>query len=134
MAGNEGCNVEFCLCVEAPMSLRHLLSQNPICTDQFAIVKKGCVLVWLSSATNHDEMIADRVETIAIHAKMSHFAHWRGTEFLVEHAIAQPLAGRDLVTSCCLPQQQLALFRANVPSSWQRLSLLSACLPQTTRE
>ena len=57
-----------------------------------------------------DQMIADRIELIRVHADRVGFRLDLGTELFVEDAIAQALAGADFVRPGRFPEDQIPAF------------------------
>src|SRR5437773_47975 len=70
-AGNERRDVEFALGIEAAMTVGDILAQKPVSSDKLAIFDLDC-LGGGGLALRHDEqMIANRIEGIAVEAARS---------------------------------------------------------------
>ena len=65
------------------------------------------------------QVIADRVEAVAVDPVQSGIASRCRPQFLVEDPVAQPLAGFDLGSTHRLPEDQVAAPGGNVSRLWQ---------------
>ena len=131
MSRNQRSHVEFALRVEPAVCLGYILAQQAIGADQRAIREAYRAGIVLASAPDHHEVIADVVETVAVHALFTHVTDRRGPEFLVEHLIAKPLACSNFMRALGKAQKQVTLFCTDVRRSQQLVSLPMECVPQT---
>ena len=123
-------DVEFGLCIEPAIGLGHLLTEQPVGADQLAIGQNNGLVIGQVRALDDDEVIAKRIEAVAVDALQGGFRSRPGMQLLVEHAVAQALAGFDLARVARLAQDQSASLDVNVRPVLQDCSP-AAVLPQT---
>ena len=80
---------------------------------------------------HHHEVIADRVEAVAVDPLALGCPCGTGAELLIEDAVAEPLAGFDFVSPLCLAEQQVSAGGGYVWQVWQCLMTPGRFLPQT---
>ena len=66
-----------------------------------------------------DQVIADGIEAVTVDPVQSGIASRCRTQFLVEDPVTKPLAGLDLGSTHCLPEDQIAAPGGNVSRLWQ---------------
>ena len=88
-------DVELPFCVEAAIRLRHLLAQQPVGSDEFAICQRDRLWGLMLCSLHDDEVVADRVEAIAVDPGPYGIAMGAGAKFFIEHPVAEPLARFD---------------------------------------
>ena len=66
-----------------------------------------------------DQVIADRIEAVTVDPVQSGIGPRHSSQFLVEDPVAEALAGFDLGSTHCLPQDQIAAPGGNVSRLWQ---------------
>ncbi len=106
--GRERSDVVFMSGIEAAMLFRHVLAQQPVGSDDVAVV--GPALV------DHQQQVGDLVERVEIAALRLHFRCRRGRHFLIEDLIAKRLRRGDLGGALGQPDLQLARPRQDL---WQ---------------
>lgn len=114
MCGDDRRNVEFALRVEATVGGGHLLAQQPVGADQLTVGKARAHAGSVPACLNHDEMIANGIEAVAVGARFPGFDISLCAKLFIEHLVTQPLAGFDFLRRLCLPEQQLSTFHADL--------------------
>jgi hypothetical protein len=111
---NDRRNIEFALGVKAAIYFGHVLAQQPIGSDELAVFEHERIFRRVRIISDNDEMIAEAVEPVLVHAVCGGQRIGLGAQFFIEDPKPQTLARLDLGIAPSLPQDQITALGPDV--------------------